>query len=154
MIKVDQYNGSGSILDLTADGSKVASSDGHQIRVAPSDGSGGKTILSGRNIANLRITAAGDRVFFLASGDAPGSCGFAGCDPAYQRGLWVINSDGTGMLRIAGPTAVAAVLGVTANDVQAFANGGSQHTALDILFQPTGVISCSPSGRAWIDSWL
>jgi Abnormal spindle-like microcephaly-assoc'd, ASPM-SPD-2-Hydin len=106
----------GGIVDLSADGSSVVSTDGQQLRIA---GAGGARLLIKRpSITYLRITADGSKVFFaFISGVASPS------DPTTERGVYVINADGSGLRQVAGPTAIAALLRTTPDRVGPSTNG-------------------------------
>ncbi len=106
----------GGIVDLSADGSSVVSTDGEQLRIA---GAGGARLLIKRpSITYLRITADGSKVFFaFISGVASPS------DPTTERGVYVINADGSGLRQVAGPTAIAALLRTTPDRVGPSTNG-------------------------------
>jgi hypothetical protein len=66
----------------------------------------------------VRITADGSKVFFaFTSGVASPS------DPTTERGVYVINADGSGLRQVAGPTAIAALLRTTPDRVSPSTNG-------------------------------
>ena len=56
----------GSIVDISANGSRVLSSDAVQLRIAATDGGGGRTLLTlnSNELAAIRISGDGNRVFF------------------------------------------------------------------------------------------
>jgi hypothetical protein len=116
----------GSDLDISADGSRVVSSDSVQVRIANADGSGARplVVLDSNEIWWIDITADGSKVFFLVSRDA----GIRGADPPQrvERGVWVINADGSGLRQVVGPGQVAALAGIAADRVFPFRTNGRQ----------------------------
>ncbi len=109
----------GAIVDISADGNTVVSTDSIELRIASATGSTGKRLIANREIPYVRISPKGDKVFFInRRGDASAS------DPTTERGLYVINTDGSGLKQIAGPKAVATLLGTTADKVFPFATNG------------------------------
>jgi uncharacterized protein (TIGR03437 family) len=116
---VDSYNAGcycGSIIDISDDGSKVVSTEGVQIRLVNKGPAQPLLTLDayyGAYISGLRIEGDGARVFFLVSRD--GAVLGAQKSVFLQRGLYVINTDGSGMRQIVGPDAVATLFGTTAS---------------------------------------
>jgi uncharacterized protein (TIGR03437 family) len=96
----------GSFVDVSDDGSKIVSTEGRQIRLA-----GSPLITVDTNVAGLKIEGDGRRIFFLLDRDGNIYNGTHGT--FVQRGLYVINIDGSGMRQIVGPSAVAALFGTT-----------------------------------------
>jgi hypothetical protein len=113
--EVDAYKQNcfcGAMVDISADGNTVVSSDGVELRAASATGSAGKRLITNREIPFVRISPKGDKVFFIhRCGDASAS------DPTTERGLYVINTDGSGLKQVAGPKAVSSLLGTTADKV-------------------------------------
>jgi hypothetical protein len=111
-------------LDISADGSKAVSTNGRQVNIANADGSGARSliVLDDGDINALRISGDGTKVFFRMARGA----GIPGSSPPQrlERGVWVINADGSGLRQIVGPTQMAPVLGVAAADVSQFASNG------------------------------
>src|SRR5207247_5002669 len=68
------------------------------------------------------MTDDGSKVFFELGRDAT----VRGTNPSVrmERGIWVINSDGSGLRQVVGPSQVAAVLGMTADKVFPFRTNG------------------------------
>jgi hypothetical protein len=109
----------GAIVDISTDGNTVVSTDGVELRAASATGSAGKRLITNREIPYVRISPRGDKVFFIhRRGDASAT------DATTERGLYVVNIDGTGLKQVAGPKAVAALLGITADKVFPFATNG------------------------------
>ena len=104
---------SGSILDISDDGTKLVSTEGKQIRIV--DRGAVQTLITvDAVISGLKISGDGRRVFFLVhrEGDVTG-----GSKPVHiQRGLYVMGADGAGARQIVGPNAVAALFGATVSD--------------------------------------
>ena len=115
---VDSYKAfcsCGSIVDISDDGSKVVSTEGRQIRLV--DKGAAQSLLtidsSTSGISGLRIQGDGRRIFFLVDRDSriPSSPKSI----PLQRGLYVMNLDGSGMRQIVGPNMVASLFGTTAD---------------------------------------
>ena len=109
----------GAVVDISADGNTVVSTDSVELRAASTSGSAGKRLITNREIPYLRISRGGDKVFFIhRRGDASAT------DPTTERGLYVINIDGSGLKQIVAPKAVAALLGITPDKVFPFSTNG------------------------------
>ena len=125
-VKVIDFDGSGQreadvfegdwpgfYLDISADGSKVMSLSGAQgIRVVNADGSGLVSLIKMGGYPISRMSGDGQKVFIKIGLDTSTSTGFP-----MKRGIWVINTDGTGLQQVVGPDQVAALLGVSADTV-------------------------------------
>jgi uncharacterized protein (TIGR03437 family) len=116
---VDSYQAQcacGSFVDISDKGDKVVSTEGRQIRLV--DQGAAMSLLtidsSTAGIAGLKIEGDGGRIFFLVDRDASiiGGAQSAGI----QRGLYMMPVDGSGMVQIVGPDAVAALFGETASN--------------------------------------
>ena len=120
--QVDSYKQNcycSAVVDISADGNTVVSTDSIELRIASATGSTGKRLITNREISYVRISPKGDKVFFIhRRGDASAS------DTTTERGLYVINTDGSGLKQVAGPKAVASLLGITADKVFPFATNG------------------------------
>jgi uncharacterized protein (TIGR03437 family) len=105
----------GSYVDISDKGDKVVSTEGRQIRLVDKGVLPLLTIDSSTaGIAGLKIEGDGGRIFFLVDRDAmivggPQSTGI-------QRGLYMMPVDGSGLMQIVGPDAVAALFGSTASN--------------------------------------
>jgi uncharacterized protein (TIGR03437 family) len=114
--QVDSYQTQcfcGSIVDISDDGSKVASTEGRQVRI--SDDKGARALVTvDTGVSGIRIQGDGLRVFFLLDRDGH-FAGSSGTGPV-QRGLYVINSDGSGLRQIVGPNQVGALFGTKVTD--------------------------------------
>ncbi len=113
--QIDSYTSfcyCGSIVDISDDGAKVVSTEGRQVRIVDDKGARGLVTVD-TGVSGIRIEGDGRRVFFLL--DRDGSFVGTGGSSPVQRGLYVINSDGSGLRQIVGPAAVAALFGTTAN---------------------------------------
>ncbi len=97
----------GSSVDISGDGSKIISSEGVQLRIANADGTGARALISGVEVNQFRISGDGSKVVFTIRRDSGGK----------ERGLYIVNADGSGLRQVAGPTQVGAVAGVAASAV-------------------------------------
>jgi uncharacterized protein (TIGR03437 family) len=106
---VDSYTAQcycGSFVDVSDDGSKIVVTEGRQIRL-----NGSLLVMVDTGVAGLKIEGDGRRIFFLL--DRDGSI-YSGTHGTFiQRGLYVMNTDGSGMRQIVGPAAIAALFGTT-----------------------------------------
>lgn len=105
-VEVDAYPslcGCSSVVDISADGSRVVSTDAVQIRVANASGGGGRELLAldSNDINALRITADGSKVVFRIGRNTT----IRNTSPSQpiERGLWIINADGSGLRQVVGP---------------------------------------------------
>lgn len=117
--RVDSYKQNcscGAIVDISADGNTIVSTQGSELHLATATGSSGKTLIGNREIPYLRISPRGDKVFFINRRTTSAT------DPKAERGVYVINADGTGLAQIAGPSTLAKI-GVTV-DPNVFATNG------------------------------
>ncbi len=131
---VDSYRAlcyCGSTVDISDDGSRIVSTEGKQIRLVANgaaqpllttdDSAAGHSA----GISGLRIEGDGRRVFFLVGRDTMIA---GGPKPVpLQRGLYVMNSDGSGMRQIVGPNEIAALFGMTASSyyIPSFTDNGN-----------------------------
>lgn len=119
--EVDSYTSlcfCGSEVDLTADGSRVISSDGVQLRIAEADGSGAAELIAFNSgeIKSIRFAGDGSNVFFLLRRDTS----VRGTNMPIERGLYVIAPSGGLPRQIVGPNQIAAQLGLQPNEVFPF----------------------------------
>ena len=104
--QVDSIPGNwGPIVDISADGSRVLSSDRTKVRIANADGTGAHEVMDLTGIYYVRLSADGTKVFFSLDRNA------AINGAPLAAGLYVINADGTGLRRIVSPEAVYALFG-------------------------------------------
>lgn len=99
----------GSLVDISADGSRVISSDGVQLRLASADTGGGRALvtLTSSEITAIRISGDGSQLFFALSRNATLSSG-----APIAAGLYAVNADGGGIRHIAGTPQIARLLGL------------------------------------------
>src|SRR5438552_7915174 len=102
----------GSIVDISDDGAKVVVTEGRQIRLIDK-GAVLPLITVDTGVAGLKIQGDGRRVFFLL--DRDGNIMGGPKSIPVQRGLYVINADGSGLRQIVGPNALASLFGTTAD---------------------------------------
>ncbi len=108
-------------VSISDDGTGIVWGSPTELRYVRSDGSNKKTLLEvAGEISDFRITGDGTRVFFVErrnDGDRNSAARF-------NRGIWVINVDGTGLTQVVGTAALAALYGVTEDNVFPFAGCG------------------------------
>ncbi len=116
---VDSYQpqcSCGSYVDISNKGDKVVSTEGRQIRLV--DKGAVLPLLTIDNstagIAGLKIEGDGGRIFFLVDRDAAIVGGSQ--STGIQRGLYMMPVDGSGLVQLVGPDAVAALFGSTASN--------------------------------------
>jgi Tol biopolymer transport system component len=109
-----------SMIDISADGSKVISSDYVQLRIANADGSDAKTLLTltSNEFLAIRVSGDGSKVFFLLRRDA----GIADSEEGLPVGVYVINPDGSGLRQVVGRQQVADLLGISVDRVALLGN--------------------------------
>ena len=101
------------MVDISSDGNTVGSTDSQVLRIATASGTMGRALVTNRAIPYIRISSAGDKVYFInRTGSASTS------DPTTERGLYVINADGA-------PLDDRFVDGWTTSDVAATDPGGA-----------------------------
>lgn len=114
---VDSYTARcycGSIIAISDDASKMAVTEGRQIRAVGS----ASALLTAEDgavsgISGLALEGDGRRIFFLVGRDT--NFGPGPQVTPFLRGLYVMNWDGSGLRQIVGPDAVAALLGTTSS---------------------------------------
>jgi hypothetical protein len=103
----------GAQADISGDGSKVISTEGVQLRIANADGTGRLPLVTdggGIGIGTIRLSTDGTKVFFVLNSDTTFS---VPTQMPAQRGVWVINADGTGLRQVVGPNQLLSQLGLT-----------------------------------------
>lgn len=113
---VDSYpNFCGCIptLRISADASKIVSSDSVQLRVANGNGSGATPLiaLNSNEIGAIAISGDGTKVFFRIYRDTT----LRGTNTPIQRGIWVIDANGSNLRQVVSPAQMVS-LGVPATD--------------------------------------
>jgi len=99
----------GSIVDISADGATVVSTDSVQVRITDPGGARELIVLASNEITSLVIAGDGETVFFLVRRDTVTSDSAT----ALPRGVWAIDADGSDLRQVAGAEDVAEALGVT-----------------------------------------
>ena len=99
----------GALIDISANGQTVVSSDSTQVRVVGADGSKkGSLKFDSNEISDVKISADGTTVFMMhrrnnnVTGGAP-----------VERGLWAMNADGTNLRQLVGPAALVPMVAVS-----------------------------------------
>ncbi|HEY7031623.1 MAG TPA: hypothetical protein VH482_09865 [Thermomicrobiales bacterium] len=99
----------GSMIDISADGGTVISTDSVQLRIADGASGDGRELiaLDSNEINAARISGDGTRVFFRVYRDTA----IRGSSPSQpvERGLYVVNADGSGLRQIVGPSDMEAL---------------------------------------------
>jgi hypothetical protein len=121
--EVDSYAslcGCGSLIDLSADGARIVSSDSVQLRIAEASGGGGRELLAldSGELNAVRISGDGSTIVFRIYRDTT----IRNTTPSQplERGVYAVNADGSGLRQLAGPTQMAPLLGVAPADVPFF----------------------------------
>jgi uncharacterized protein (TIGR03437 family) len=106
----------GTTVDISNKGDKVVATEGRQLRYIENGAAVALLDLdsSTAGIAGLKIEADGGRIFFLVDRDG-GLLGGPNELPI-QRGLYMMSTDGSSLVQIVGPDAVAALFGETASN--------------------------------------
>jgi Tol biopolymer transport system component len=121
--EVDSYKsgcfcGSQAVIDRAGD--TVVSTDATQVRVVGADAQLKGTLnFDGGEISDIAVSADGATIFMLQRRDNKISGGVA-----VERGLWAANADGTNHHQLVGPSAIAALMGTTADKVFPFNGAG------------------------------
>jgi hypothetical protein len=104
----------GSEVDISADGSVVASTESMQLRLVAVGGEARTLVdLNSNEASSIRLTADGDRLFFILGRDT----GFMETSTTLERGIYVVEADGSDLRQVAGPDGIAQLLGTTADQV-------------------------------------
>lgn len=116
----------GSMIDISADGGLILSSDSVQLRVAPADGSGGRSLLTlvSNEINAARISGDGSTVAFRVYRDTA----IKDTGEPVPAGFYAIDASGENLRLLAGIDDVAALYGVPREGVP---TAGPPH-ALDV----------------------
>jgi hypothetical protein len=110
MREIDSYQSlcyCGAMVDITADGSTVVSSEGLQVRIADGSGAEELVLLASGEITALVITGDGETIFFLVRRDTATADG-----ATIERGVWAIDASGDNLRLVAGAGDVAEAMGV------------------------------------------
>jgi hypothetical protein len=138
MTEVDAYKTNcycGSWVNISADGDTVISTDSMQLRLGRV-GSKSQTIvdITSNEMSSIRLTAAGDRVFFMMGRDAALT---SSTSETLLRGIYVVDDDGGNLRQLVGPEQIANLLGITPDTVGMLR---LQSYALDVSADGTHVI--------------
>ena len=98
----------GSMVDISADGATVVSTDSVQVRITDPGGARELIVLASNEITSLVIAGDGETVFFLVRRDTV----TRDSATALPRGVWAIDADGSDLRQVAGAEDVAEALGV------------------------------------------
>jgi hypothetical protein len=140
--EVDAYTSlcfCGALIDISADGSRIVSSDAVQLRIAEASGAGGRELLAldSNEINAVRISGDGTTVVFRIYRDTT----IRATTPSQPiaRGVYAINTDGSGLRQIVGPDALGGLLGVPPEQAPFF--GGS--SGLDVSHDGSRIVFTS-----------
>jgi Tol biopolymer transport system component len=140
--EVDAYTSlcfCGALIDISADGSRIVSSDAVQLRIAEASGGGGRELLAldSNEINAVRITGDGTTVVFRIYRDTA----IRGTSPSQPiaRGIYAINADGSGLRQLVGPAQMSALFGVTPDQAPFF--GGT--SGLDVSHDGSRIVFTS-----------
>jgi hypothetical protein len=128
--EVDSYPGGPYVEDISADGSKVLTvqgqADGYHFRVVNADGTDlHDAVVVAGGYVSVSLSSSGSQVYFTDDRD------FSIGGQPETGGLYVVNTDGSGLREIAGAADIGKVLGIPASDVSARSrlNGGLKTSA-------------------------
>jgi hypothetical protein len=108
-------------VDISADGKSVVSNDAVQIRFAQAGAAARPVlVLNSNEIWDVRLSGDGARVFFLLRRNAD----VVATGVTLERGVYVVNNDGTGLRQVTGATTIAAALATTPDKVFPLAGCG------------------------------
>ncbi|MDQ3656276.1 MAG: hypothetical protein M3457_14520 [Chloroflexota bacterium] len=102
----------GSMVDISADGATVVSTDGVQVRIADAGSARELVSLTSGEITSLVIAGDGETVFFIVRRD---TATMDGATPL-PRGVWAIDADGRDLRQVVGAEDVADAAGVAAEE--------------------------------------
>ncbi|MBK9316626.1 MAG: IPT/TIG domain-containing protein [Acidobacteria bacterium] len=108
----------GSLLDISTNGGRIISTDTVRLRTSTLNGGDGFDLLAltSGEIKTIRISGDGHKVFFLLRRNAT----IRDSNTTLERGLYMINPDGSGRQQVVGSAAIAQLAGVEANTVFPF----------------------------------
>lgn len=137
LTEVDAYKTGcycGSEVDISADGGTIVSTESVQLRIVRGTGAAQTLVaLTSNNMSSIRLTADGDRVFFIIGNDSQ----LAESDQVLERGIYSVEADGSDLRQIIGPSDIADLLGVGAETI---GMGRLYTQALDISADGSQVI--------------
>jgi hypothetical protein len=110
LTEVDSYQPKcfcASLVDISADGSTVLSTEGLQLRIA--DAGGARELLSIGEIGAIRLSASGDTAFFLVRRDTSTADGGI----LVPRGVWAIDAIGDNLRQIVSAEDIADLFDIT-----------------------------------------
>ncbi len=123
------------LVDMSADGAKVVTTDEGQLWLSNGDGSGTQKLIQfeyGR-IHGLKISGDGRKVFFRMFESSRTVTGPGTFGPEVPRGIYVMDANGANLRRIVGPAEVAPLLGVPVDQVPWFTSS-YYISALDVSY--------------------
>lgn len=144
--EIDRYDRSnGIIMDISADGKRLVSTDTGRVRMANAQTGGAVQILNAGRVWTVRVAgneASGYRVFMLLQQDAFDSVRQVNL----QGGVYVMNEDGSNLTRLASREQLAAMLGV--QDPLNFVLGvtGAQRGNMDVSEGGSRIVFAASGG--------
>jgi Tol biopolymer transport system component len=146
--EVDAYTSlcyCGSILDVSADGSTIVSSDTVQLRVSTGSG-GGKQLLAldSNEIDAVRISGDGGTIVFRVYRDT--AVRDTDPDEPFQRGIYAIDVDGGNLRQIVAPDDLAPLLHVPLDDVPFFGGAFGVDVSADGTHVMFGMLNAPEAG--------
>jgi hypothetical protein len=121
--KVDSYKSNcfcGSTAVISGDSSTIASTDATQVRVVGTDATmKGALNFDSNEVWNIAVSQNGGTVFVLQRRDNKITGG-----AAVERGIWAADASGGNHHQLVGPSAIATLVGTTADKVFPFAGCG------------------------------
>ncbi|MBM3495041.1 MAG: hypothetical protein FJX72_12090 [Armatimonadetes bacterium] len=114
---------------ISGDGAWVASTEGRQVRLAAADGTGARTVVSfAANVGTVRLSHNGRLLYVQLMAPAP----LAGSNAPLDRGIYVVNSDGSGLRQLVGTAAIAGALGIPPADVGSVSAASGMTGGMDL----------------------
>lgn len=137
--------------EISPNGQQIIWGDGYELRSVSPSGSNKQTLLmvTGGKYQDFRFTGDSNKVIYVIPSDA------TALGSAAERGLWIMNANGSGKSQVIGPAAIAAAagFGVTADQVSPYytCSSASAHAAAASLDGARVTLAAYKPGVA---SWI
>jgi hypothetical protein len=140
LLKVDtDMHPNARFFSISDDGAKALIWNETFLRAVNTDGSGGNTVLTSANgaVQAARLSGDGKTIVFV-NGSGAGSLTVNGNTRIVQRGIWSINSDGTGLRGIVSGLDAAGLLGI--GDISRVGSDSQFPGGVDVSFNGSRVV--------------